>query len=146
MPDSKRQQIVTALDARLKLITVANGYETNLGTNVKWYRQEPFAEAEIGISCEDSETAPEWIGFGVQLHRMTVVIDAVLPATAQAPELRAAAADIVKAIGADVTLGGLAEDCILGDVQMDVGQESVRAGGARLSAVFEYATDPWTAY
>src|SRR3990170_3357246 len=34
MADSIRQQIMTAIDTRLKLITITNGYETNAGNNV----------------------------------------------------------------------------------------------------------------
>src|SRR3990170_6560821 len=67
MADSKRQQIVSALDTRLKTILTTGGYETNLGNNVKWWRQEPFADTESGISCEDSEAAPEWLGAQCQL-------------------------------------------------------------------------------
>jgi hypothetical protein len=146
MPTSKRQSLVTALDTRLKTLLTTGGYETNLGQNVQWYRQEPFTETESGISCEDSEPAPEWLGVGVHLHRLTVAINVVLPAGAAAPEIRKAAADVVKAIGTDLTFGGLAEDCVLGEMPMAVGQEAVRSGGTVINLVIEYTTEPWNAY
>jgi hypothetical protein len=146
MADSKQQQIISALDTRLKSILTAGGYETNLGQNVAWFRQEPFSETESGISAEASENAPVWIGAQCQLHFLVVRVNVVLPAGAAAPELRKAIADVIKAIGTDLTFGGLAEDCTLGEMPQDIGQEAVRSGGAIINMIIEYTTEPWNAY
>lgn len=142
----KRQQIIFALDARLKTILVADGYKTNLGQNVSWWRQEPYADNESGISCEDSSAAPEWIGAGLQLQRLNVEIRIVMPVGAQAAEMRAAAADVIRAVGTDLTFGGLVEDCVQGDEPMSVEQEATRHGGTIINLALEYVTEPWNPY
>ena len=146
MADSKRQQIVSALDTRLKTILTTGGYETNLGNNVLWWRQTSFADTESGISCEDSEAAPEWLGAQCQLHKLTVGIKVVMPVGTAAPEIRKAAADVVKAVATDLTFGGLIEDCILGEMPMDVGQEATMHGGTIINLSVEYTTAPWDPY
>lgn len=146
MTDSKRQQLISALDTRLKTVLASGGYETDLGQNVQWYRQEPFAETESGISCEDTESAPEWIGAGVQLRRLSVEIRIAMPAGVAMADLRKGIADVVKAVGTDLTFGGLAEDCILGEVPSEVEEASARAGGAIVNLVVEYTTEPWNPY
>lgn len=50
MPDSIRQQIVTAVLARLRTIKVAAGYETDLGYKVEEWRDleaAPFAQGDL---------------------------------------------------------------------------------------------------
>ena len=146
MPTSKRQALVTAMDTRLKTILTAGGYETNLGQNVKIWRQEPFADTEQGIVLEDAEEVPTWIGAGTQLHRLTFAVKVVLPASAPQTEIRSAVADVFTAVGTDLTFGGLAEDCVLGSVEMAVGQEGTLHAGAIVSVIMEYQTEPWSAY
>jgi hypothetical protein len=146
MADSKRQQIVTALDTRLKTILVTGGYLTDLGANVQWWRQEPFADTESGISCEDSESPPTWLGAQCQLHRLVVEIKAVMPATTAAPEIRQAAADVVTTLATDLTFGGLVEDCAIDEMPMAVAQAGTTHGGTIVKLSMEYTTAPWSAY
>jgi hypothetical protein len=143
MSTNIRQEIIDALDARLKTILVANGYDTNLGQNVEWYRQEPFAETEYGISAEDSAAPPTWIGAQCQMHTLNVALKVVVPSTAGDAEVRTAKADVVRALGTDLTFGNLAEDCSIGESPMDVGQANVRSGGTIINLAVEYTTVPW---
>lgn len=146
MPTSKRQALVSAMETRLKTILISGGYETDLGLNVRIWRQEPFTDTEKGISIEDAEESPTWIGAGVQLHRLTFQVKIVLPATASQTEIRSAVADISKVVGTDLTFGGLAEDCVLTEVALYVGQEGSLHAGAVVTVVMEYATEPWSPY
>ena len=62
MPDTIRESIMSALDARLKTITVLNGYASDAGDNVFDWREDPLQDDELDaleyrdISCETGPT------------------------------------------------------------------------------------------
>ena len=98
---------------------------------------------KYGISAEDSAAPPTWIGAQCQLHTLNVALKVVVPSTAGDAEVRTAKADVVRALGTDLTFGNLAEDCGIGESPMDVGQASVRSGGTIINLAVEYTTLPW---
>jgi len=113
MPTNKWQKIITAILSKLRTISVANGYETNVGSNVFEWRDNPLEESEMpGIILRD--TFPEEI-ITVGAHEHTLLIELFIftkgaDAVAQA---RTIIADINKVMGSvDRTWGGLAEDTV----------------------------------
>src|SRR3990172_8463350 len=108
MADSKRQQIMTAIDTRLKLITVTNGYETNAGNNIYEFWDIALEDDELpAIIWRDGAEDSELLVNTTQDRTMTVeLVLQALGVTAPAI-LRKLIADVEKAIAVDNTWGGL---------------------------------------
>src|SRR4030067_3246140 len=111
MADSIRQQIINAVDTRLKTIKIINGYETDAGLNVFHYKENPFEQDKfLCIEYRDVNDYPEDLSFGLFLHTITLEIRAYANGITIDKTARKLKADIEKAINTDLTWGGLAED------------------------------------
>jgi len=106
---TRRQEIVTALAARLATIKKSNGYATDAGRNV---REHPDAPATV-----DSLPAYVWkdgdaeVNAGAEIgryeHSMEVEITAMCAGSDKGALARAMMQDVLTAISPDETLGGL---------------------------------------
>ncbi len=112
MPDSLRQQIINAVDARLKTITTANSYETDLGRNVFEHRTTALGDSELpGINFRDvgCDVSQEDVAIGQHGYELTMEAEIVVKAGAtSAIQIRKMIADVIKAIGVDPRWGNLA--------------------------------------
>lgn len=113
--DSKRQQIINAIITRFKTVLIANGYEIDLGQHVFDYKPAPWQSSEIpGVDIRENDKIERLIG--QELHTMRVRCQCVSAndtnnSLTTPPEMaRKIQAGIVKAVGVDITWGGLAED------------------------------------
>lgn len=134
----KREDILGALETRLKTISVANGYHTALGAHVSAWLPAVISESERPAAnvrdMDDSiirDTAP------FDTHQLSVEIDV---ASTTVTALRQAIYDVYKAVGTDPTFGGLAIDtALLGDAfQLDQLERAVT--GAIVSLSITYRT------
>ena len=150
---SKRQKIVDAVDALFKTIRISNGYDTDIGQNVEWWKTRLTPAALPSIVCRDRLLPPEadnrW------RRRLIIEIEIFLspasPASDPAEEMRKALADIETCIGADTsdgnlpgTWGGIAEDTELYESeQMGINdwESSIIADG--FGIIIEYTTEAW---
>jgi hypothetical protein len=141
----QRQSIVDAIDARLKTILVAGGYNLDLGKNVFPWRVNPLGEDDLnGLVYRDMDEGG-YVAVGQWQHELTVEIDIhIKHATDSRTQMRKAISDVLAAIGTDVTFGGLAEDV------RPAGQDYIRItanDGSYMSAmlvfVVLYVSDPW---
>lgn len=108
-----RQQIVDAIVTRFKTITVANGYQTGLGTRVFLARPtEPTDEECPCLNIWDVDEDNSRRLNSVHEHRlkMQVFVYQAGSTVAGGAYIRKAVADIFKAIGQDVTWSALALD------------------------------------
>ncbi len=112
MADSIRQQIMTALITRLQTITVANGYETNVGDNVNDWHVSNFQETELpAMDVRDANESTEVRG-GFHQNTLSVEIETKVSGTTSATIMRDIIADVVKAIGTDTSFGGLVQNVL----------------------------------
>lgn len=147
MADSIRQQIISALDARLKAILVAGGYQTNIGANVFDWKADSLEDADLpALIYKDISVETTIDSIASFAHRMTVqVIVAVQSATPMA-EIRKAIADIDKAIGVDHTFGNLALLTErIGD-ESGVEIEERRFAGCQIIYAITFRTSCWNDY
>lgn len=111
MPDSKREQIIQAIETRLQAITTANLYNFNIGTNVFRVRQS-FNDSELPVvTIWDIEETSEY-----KYHKNTTTLDlkvsmhtlfGTVNPSVQANKMLA---DLIQAMtDADTSLGGLAD-------------------------------------
>lgn len=108
---SKRQQIIDALETRMKTILTTGGYQTNVGQRVSVWPTVPMAEAsasELSIFDHDAEVMETGI-IGQSRHELLVDIMVEIPGSDSRADVRKALADINKALWSGLTLGGLCE-------------------------------------
>jgi hypothetical protein len=108
--DDIRTQIVAVLDARLKSITTANGYETNAGNNVFAWRdteRKPMAASELPcVLYRDREGVEEEETVGGIDHTLNVEMELFAATAATLRQLRA---DAIRCIGTDLQFSTLAD-------------------------------------
>ncbi len=114
MADSIRQQIVDALETRLKDILVAKGYKTDLARNIFIWRTTDLQESELpALVVRDM---PEDVIVRGTNHEYTLTFELEAkiknsPITAMIPakEAREVIADVIKAIGVDPNFSNLVQ-------------------------------------
>lgn len=107
---SIRQQLIDALETRLKTIQVANGYETDIGLNVNVWHTTDFQESELpAIDIRDVSESVEVRG-GNHICTLTVEVEAKVSGSTSGVTMRDILADIIKAVGTDSTFTNLAQD------------------------------------
>ena len=159
MADDVRQKIVDAVKSRLQTITTGNGYETNVGGNVKVWRDmssSPFASGDLdALNIRDmrTEASREGQPMGTTQHEMTMHIEAATKDNTMARDkkLRKILADLIKAIGTDrqwtVSGAKLAWNTQIESTAIDVQHKGEILGGCQLVISILYRTldfDPYT--
>ncbi len=147
MADSIRQQILSAIDTRLKAILVASGYATDIGTNVHDWKVDPIEEDDLPILLyRDISVATEIVNFNCFAHRMTVNISVAVTNSTPMTEIRKLIADLDKAIGVDETWGGLALFTIrIGDESsVEIGEK--KFAGCQVNFEVTFRTLGWNDY
>ena len=149
----KRQRIVDAVKARFALITVANGYQTDIGLKqTEWHPGPKSADAEADelpahdIRDEVEETIIENKNAGVYERQLEITTIAEVREPAATAELaRKALEDLIKAVGVDPTWGGLARRTLPVSAEITVDDIGQRVGAANLKMRIEYSRKPWEA-
>lgn len=142
-----RQQIVAAIETRLKAIDGTGGYHTDFNSNVKQWRIAPLGNSELPcVVVRDfaDEVIQESIGGGNSLIDHDLSVDISLPLSGTVPEnFRNEIADIYKAIGTDETWGGLAHFTQqLGD-EVVMHQEENKYVSVDIHIKIRYRTTKW---
>lgn len=140
---SIRQSIIDAVRTRLGTIRTANGYGTDIGTNVLEWQTAPVPSGDLpAVSFRDADNeVAEWT-MRERDNRVAVVIEAfgrdVTPGT-----VRQYAEDIYAAIAVDETWGGLAlvTDPVSDTIDLKTTEEGV--GRATVRILIEYQTAKW---
>lgn len=149
----KRQQIVDAVKARLAGITVANGYQTDIGLKqTEWHPGPKGADPEaddlpghdIRDEAERATVTDKNAGVYERSLEITVVAE-VNEAGAGARLARRALEDLIKAVAVDPAWGGLARRTLPDQEDISVDELGQRVGAARLRFIVEYSRRPWEA-
>jgi len=148
MADSIRQQIIDAVDTRLKTILVSNGYETDVGKYVDEWRAYPQELAKLPALVYRDSNATSESTFGTHVHDLRVEIEVTASGATAPKTIRKMAADVTKAVATDLTWGGLAEDTRIEaqpqDIQIE--QESKRIASTLLAFNVVYRTERFNPY
>jgi hypothetical protein len=143
MPDTLRQQIITAVDAKLKTILVTGGYYTNLGQNVKEWDETPLAVSEaFRVEYRDEEELRQDLVVGEQDIMLPLTIRVLAAGSTSPATLRKMLADVAKAMHADPTWGGLASDTVQdGAAVVEKAEAADIAAGTQVKYRVEYSLD-----
>ena len=81
MTTNLRQQVVDAVDTRLRTILTTGGYETNIGAAVKWWEPADIDPDVLPvICCRDIDRPVIWAGMGEHLHELDIMVEVYLKA------------------------------------------------------------------
>lgn len=139
-----RQQIMDALEARLKSISTANGYGSNLGGSVHTWRKRPVTLADTPcLLVADGSADSTSLAYPVRDHRLSVDIVGVVSSNTTASQARQLADDIHAAIGADQTLGGLALKIDPLSHEITLETDGDITGAVKVSISIHYRTALW---
>ena len=152
MADSKRQKIVDAVVAALEEISVANGFETELGANVNdWeinFQDDELPAVSVCDLTEDVQA--DMNDEHVDIYRLPVAIRVSIAADTRAAECRKMIADVLKAVGANEnwTVSGekLALRTDLKEAGFVLDQEAFRIAAVQVQIEIYYHTERWNYY
>lgn len=150
MADSKRQQIIDAIIVRMQLIQIANGYETDLGSNVQdWETNYDDSELPALSVCDAVEihtlvnNQPDAVQ---QKNVLPVQLRIFVKADTRAEELRKMFADLNKAIAVDAAWGNLAMWTIPVKTGMVIPETDFVIGGGAMEIEIHYLTNTFDSY
>lgn len=146
MADSKRQQIVTAVDLKLKTILGGPTYETELGKSVHEWADVPLEELQCPGAIWRDTSEPEDLTFGEHVHTLRLEVELFAVGSNAPKQLRKMMADVVKAFGADRGWSGLAQDTLHRADDMATERESRRLGSATVRFDILYTTAHFDPY
>lgn len=143
---SIRQQIITALDTRLKAIKVSGGYQTNAGLHVFDWLDRDLADTELdAIVYRDRQNVITQETFNQCQNTMRVEIEAkTKQASTTAEQIREIIEDIYKAIGTDETFGGLALGANPVSEDIDIQQQDKIMASATVVIEIYYVSTKWS--
>lgn len=105
MPETKRQKLIDAVLARMQTIRTANGYETDLGSNVDDWRVNWDSKELPALSVLDTVAEVAFLNDQPTAARQMCTLPVMLriygKSDSRAADLRKMLADVVRAIGTD---------------------------------------------
>jgi hypothetical protein len=152
--DTKRQKIVDAVIARMGLIRVANGYQTEIGARVEDWPQrfderelkEQPSKAVLGVYDLPDAVSKESLHSTGATHRLRMQVRIFITGATPARELRKMIGDVVAAVGKDLTWGYLARDTEPGSEGFVVPNDAMEVAGAAVEFIVVYNTATFDPY
>lgn len=145
---SRWQELSAVILDRFQGIRVADGYQTNLGMSVHEWRTaavDPENETDVLNVRQSDEVIQDTIG--EDHHRLRVRCELIVVGEDAPTRIKAARADVLKAISTDLTWGGLAEHTSPGETsELQLDHASRKVIGLVVEFIVHYVTAPWSAY
>lgn len=139
LPDPIQQKIIDAIDTRFKTILIANGYFTNVGQHVGWWKKL-LAIADLpGMNLKD-RTETRSLGPGVYDRTLTINIEASVSGSDSPKVARQIEADIEKAIWIDETWDYLAHKTDILGRELDAAHAENKIAQINITIQIEYQT------
>ncbi len=157
MPTPARQRIVEAIFAKLKTITKANGFRTNIGENVFRWKLTPWGEMDAqgrqyldGCNLRDKTCSMVASVSGSMNWVLEIEIEIYGDGEGSDTFLRSAEADVISLIGQDTKWGvsDLNARTWTKDFRTEMGlkQEERIISGMLISFSVEFTTPYWSPY
>jgi hypothetical protein len=145
--NSKRADIMAAFVTRMQGITIVGGYATDIGKKVTEWKLTPYGASETeGLDIKDvgNTPDPDFAASGVWAWRMKIkVLVLAVKGTTTGTYIRSVIADILKAVGTDITWGGLAITTHQPEDNMVVDEQGKIIGDAEVDVEISYNTPRW---
>lgn len=146
------QRIFDAVAARFHTITTANGYLTNIGSNVFEWKPEAWdlAQDSPGVDLRDSRS-DDTLAIGQEIHKLRISARCVTNGASSSDDVRKIKADVITMVNTDPnwTVDGTALAQDTGQVTAQLAQ--IEQGESRFMGVdvvfeIEYVTEIGNAY
>jgi cobyric acid synthase len=147
---SVRQSIIDAIKTRFESILISGGYQTNIGQKVtEWQAYDSNdrnleciefrdTSAKITDPDEEDDNAEAW-----HYKNLTLQVFVQTAGTTASATVRKMIADVLKAVGTDVTWGGYAIDTALEGDETMIDQETKKIGVSLVTLSIHYKTVKW---
>lgn len=144
----KYQNIINAVETRLKTIKTSNGYASNVGNSVYIWRTESISEKKLpAITIRDTgDELLSTLNGDFQTFRLSLDLDiatANKESTTAITEVRTLRKDLLKAIGTDLTFGGLAITTDYGSSDVLVDSAANTISGVLIKISITYRISAW---
>ncbi len=150
---SRRQDILAAIEIRLKTIRINTAFTVNgqtylcgsdIGEVVFLRRIEPLDESESrALNILDGDAPASAVAGGYTEYQMQVALDCLYRED-DGTLAEQSARDVLSAIGSDPYWGGLAESTVLDSANLDVQIFDDRAAGFSIPVKVTYQVPNWT--
>jgi len=144
---ASRQGIITGLKSVLSNISIVNGYNTDIGSNVDEWRLTPYSESDLPVieirdeSCSITDGRNNVDNY----KTLSVTISCYDSVTATgATEMRLYIKDVLSAIGKDPQLSGNALDIDVDSTSIEGSQDSDIIFSAVVNLSVGYITNKWS--
>ncbi len=151
--DTLRQRIIDAIDARLKTITIANNYKTDIKDadgNPSVYAWEEFGLDDDRLPAlvyKDVDEEPDQVTVDNVDNTLTVEVYALaIKGTTSEAKIREMISDVIKCVGVDETWGNLAEFTLLPTAAIAVDQPEKKIFGAQVNFIVEYQSERFNSF
>lgn len=139
---SNRQQIIDAIETRLKTILTTGGYATNAGQHVYVWRTTPLADADLpALLVSDTGVTKNMdvSTLDTDYWDLLVDIEAATTGSSSREVMRSILADVRKAVKVDLTWGGLALHTAFesADIALEQGEKLTGGNMTRLRIIFQ---------
>lgn len=145
---AKRQVIWDKVIARLATITTGNGYQTNVGADIRQWQLTPLESTDIDCLCVSDPTESGDDGQDKNSAMFTryleINIKAFLAESTASPEkARKVECDLIKCVGVDEKWDGLARRTSLETSEIAVDEKGARIGGLDFTMKIEFSRKRW---
>lgn len=147
------QQILAAIDTRLKGILISSGYQTDAGKNVFYWRTIPFAQDSEGTMSDlpgikyfETSERTETLNFPIRTNTTSLSVECLATGSDDATvkaTIDKIYADVMKAFGTDETWGGLAIITEKTGHEVKMEREEVLVGALSVTFEITYRHSRW---
>jgi hypothetical protein len=138
----RRDDIVSAVQARLAAITTTDGYHTTFSGHVSTWQPTPTELWSVVILPTTEDVIGQLTG-DFWSRRLTLQIVVVYPGSTSATSVSQIVEDIYKAIGSDIKWSGYAINTNPIGCAWEVQQDEKRITGATITVEIDYRTGSW---
>lgn len=139
LPDPIQQKIIDAIDIRFKTILISNGYFTDVGQHVDWWKKSLAIANLPGMNLRN-RTESRSVGPGVYDRTLTINIEASVSGSDSPKVARQIEADVEKAISVDETWDYLAHKTDILGRDLEAAQAENKIAQINITIQIEYHT------
>lgn len=144
----KRQDIITAAGVKFATITIANGYNTDIGNNVNEWKVIADEESDLpslhyrDASVEVLEIEGQDNYF--ETKKLNLEVEIRVSGTTTPATLRLMIEDVLAAVGKDINWSNNAYDTDYEGDTMDIDQDNLKIGSVLMNIAIGYQVKNWT--
>jgi len=147
MSTPTQQTIISAVITQLQGITVANGYNSNIGNNVNEFSTSKFDPDNDVLRTsvvDDDEYEPEQKSTDLWWWELPLTIEIETSGNTSRQDAREMIADVYSCIGDDLTISGNVKTTYPGPLSIETHQDDKKVTKIYIGIIAVYQTSQWS--